>query len=47
MFLAHVKTHEQGPYNHHDDQDHHDNHDEKAFEVHRAARDAQPAPGGC
>lgn len=47
MFLAHVKTHEQGPYNHHDDKDHHHDHDEKALEVHRAAGDAEPAPGGC
>lgn len=42
-----MKTHEQGPYNHHDDKDHHHNHDEEAFEVHRAAGDAEPALGGC
>lgn len=47
MFLAHVKAHEQGPYNHHDDKDHHHDHDEKAFEVHRAAGDPEPALGGC
>lgn len=47
MFLAHVKTHEQGPYNHHDDKNHHHDHDEKAFQVHRAAGDAELAPGGC
>lgn len=47
MFLAHVKTHEQGPDNHHDDKDHHHDHDEKAFEVHRAAGDAELAPGSC
>lgn len=47
MFLAHVKTHEQGSHNHHNDKDHHDDHDEKAFEVHRATGDAESAPGGC
>lgn len=47
MFLAHVQTHEQGPYDHHDDKDHHHDHDEKALEVHRAARDAELGPGGC
>jgi hypothetical protein len=47
MFLAHMKTHEQSPYNHHDDKDHHHNHDEKAFEVHWATGDAKPAPGAC
>lgn len=42
-----MKTHEQGPHNHHDDQDHHHDHDEEAFEVHGAAGDAEPALGGC
>lgn len=47
MFLAHVKTHEQGPYDHHDDKDHNHDHDEKAFDVHGTAGDAEPAPGDC
>lgn len=47
VFLTHVKAHEQGPYNHHHNKDHHHNHDEKAFEMHRAAGDAELAPGTC
>lgn len=47
MFLTHVKAHEQGPYNHHDNKDHHHNHDEKAFEMHGAAGDAELTPGTC
>lgn len=47
MFLTHVEAHEQSPYNHHDNEDHHHNHDEKAFEVHGTAGDAELAPGTC
>lgn len=47
MFLAHVKAHEQGPYDHHDDKDHNHDHDEKAFDVHRTAGDGEPAPRDC
>lgn len=47
MFLTHVKAHKQGPYNHHDNEDNHHNHDEKAFEMHGATGDAELAPGTC
>lgn len=47
MFLTHVKAHEQGPYDHHDNKDHHHNHDEKPLEMHGAAGDAELAPGTC
>lgn len=47
VFLAHVETHEQGPYNHHNHQHHHHNHDKQALEGQWAAGDAKPAPRGC
>lgn len=44
MFLAHVKSHEQGPNNHHDNKDH--DHDEKAFDLPKTG-DSEPVPRDC
>lgn len=47
MFLAHVKSHEQGPNNHHDNKDHDHDHDEKAFDLPKTAGDSEPVPRDC